>query len=73
MLFRIASLFSPLKVFLPLSLAFLMSGAAYGAHQLILFHKFRNMATVLLIFGISLFVLGLISEQIAQLRFQHTE
>lgn len=72
-LFKVATLFSPLKVFLPLSLAFLMSGAAYGAHQLILFHKFRNMATVLLIFGISLFVLGLISEQIAQLRFQHTE
>ena len=72
-LFKIATLFSPLKVFLPLSLAFLMSGAAYGAHQLILFHKFRNMATVLLVFGISLFALGLISEQIALLRFQHTE
>ncbi|MBM4431314.1 MAG: glycosyltransferase family 2 protein [Chloroflexi bacterium] len=72
-LFKIATLFSPLKVFLPLSLAFLVTGAAYGAHQLILFHKFRNMATVLLVFGISLFALGLISEQIALLRFQHTE
>jgi glycosyltransferase involved in cell wall biosynthesis len=72
-LFKIATLFSSLKVFLPISLAFLFSGIAYTAHQLIVFQKFRNMAVVLLVFGIAVFVLGLISEQIAQLRFERTE
>jgi len=72
-LFKIATLFSPLKIFLPLSLLLCLTGLTYTAYTLIFFTDFRNASVVLLVSAMLVFVLGLISEQIAQLRFEHTE
>jgi glycosyltransferase involved in cell wall biosynthesis len=65
---RVATLFAPLRVFLPVSAAFLASGLGYYAYTFWTAHRFTNMAALLLSTGIVIFMLGLIAEQIAQLR-----
>jgi glycosyltransferase involved in cell wall biosynthesis len=72
-LFKIATLFSPLKVFLPLSIGFFVAGSAYASYTLIAFTDFRPFALLLLMFSVMLFSLGLISEQITQLRSDRTD
>ncbi|MGE3172821.1 MAG: glycosyltransferase family 2 protein [Planctomycetota bacterium] len=67
---RIATFFAPLRVFLPLSLALAATGVGWYAYTWFVEHRFTNMAVLLLGQATLLFALGLISEQIAALRFQ---
>jgi glycosyltransferase involved in cell wall biosynthesis len=70
---RITTLFSPFKVFFPLSLATLLAGAGYYLYTYLRFHRFTNFGQLLLVLAVILFALSLISEQIAQLRFDRSE
>lgn len=70
---RIATFFSPLRVFLPISLLFFLSGFIYYLYTFLTFHRFTNMSALLFTASIIIFMLGLISEQIAQLRMDRTE
>ncbi len=72
-IFKIATLFKPIKIFLPVSAVLILLGAGYYIYTFILFHRFTNMSLLLLISGANVFLLGLIAEQIAQLRFDRTE
>jgi glycosyltransferase involved in cell wall biosynthesis len=69
---RLATLFVPMKIFLPVSILFLTVGILYGAYLLIFLTRFSNMAALLISIGIFVFLIGLIAEQIAMLRLQHT-
>ncbi|MCC6670145.1 MAG: glycosyltransferase family 2 protein [Planctomycetes bacterium] len=70
---RIATFFAPLRVFLPLSLAFALAGLAWYAYTFFTESRFTNMAGLLLTQATVIFVLGLISEQIAAMRFERGE
>lgn len=70
---RIATFFSPLRVFLPISLLFFLSGFIYYLYTFLTFHRFTNMSALLFTASIIIFMLGLVSEQIAQLRMDRTE
>ena len=70
---RIATFFSPLRVFLPISLLFFLSGFIYYLYTFLAFHRFTNMSALLFTTSIIIFMLGLISEQISQLRMDRTE
>ena len=70
---KIATFFSPFRVFFPLALASLLSGAGYYLYTFLTEHRFTNMAMLLIVQGVILFALALISEQIAQLRFDRSE
>ncbi|MFC1592411.1 glycosyltransferase family 2 protein [Candidatus Omnitrophota bacterium] len=70
---RIATLFSPLRVFLPVSGLFFASGLLYYVYTFITSHRFTNMAVFLFSASVLVFMLGLISEQISQLRMDKTE
>lgn len=65
---RIGTLFTPLRIFIPVATLFLTMGIGYGAYLLIFLGRFSNMAVLLILSGVILFMLGLISEQIALLR-----
>jgi glycosyltransferase involved in cell wall biosynthesis len=65
---RIGTLFAPLKIFLPVAITLFVMGVGYGAFILISRARFSQMAGVTVLAGIMLFMLGLISEQIALLR-----
>ncbi len=67
---RIATMFAPLRVFLPVSMATAALGVAWYAHTWWNEGRFTNMALLLLSQATLLFALGLIAEQIAALRFQ---
>jgi glycosyltransferase involved in cell wall biosynthesis len=70
---KITVLFSPLKVFLPLSFIFFVLGWGYYAYTFVHYHRFTNMSALLLTTSVIIFMLGLVSEQIAFLRAEKTE
>lgn len=67
---RIAVFFSPLKVFLPVSLFFFMCGALYYIYTYVSFHRFTNMSALFFTTSVIIFMLGLISEQVASLKME---
>jgi glycosyltransferase involved in cell wall biosynthesis len=70
---RIAVFFSPLRVFMPVSFVFFISGFVYYVHTFIISHRFTNMSVLLFTASLIIFMLGLVSEQINQLRMDRTE
>lgn len=66
---KVATFFAPLRVFLPLSAFVALLGVAWYLVTWWTTHRFTNMAVLLLVQSSVLFSLGLISEQIAQMRF----
>jgi glycosyltransferase involved in cell wall biosynthesis len=71
-IFRIATLYSPLKLFAPIALAFSMLGLGYYAYTYVMEHRFTNMSALLLSAAVIVFLIGLISEQITSLVFSRT-
>lgn len=71
-IFRIATLYSPLKLFVPLSASIFLVGLFYYFYTFVTHHRFTNMGMLLLITGLIIFLMGLISEQISQLVFIST-
>jgi len=69
-IFKIVTLFSPLRVFLPISAASLLVGTAYAIWTIAVHSKIPNGAVLLILFGVVVFLVGLVSEQIAALRFE---
>jgi len=70
---KICALYSPLRVFLPISLLMFLLGLGYYTFTLIMWQRFTNMSALLFTTSILVFMLGLISEQIAQMRFERSE
>jgi len=69
-LLKVITIFSPLRVFAPVSALTFIVGAAYGAWNFIYHARIPNGAVLLLMFSIIVILVGLISEQIATLRFE---
>jgi glycosyltransferase involved in cell wall biosynthesis len=67
---KIATLFSPFRVFLPVSLFFFLGGVGNYAFTYATQHRFTNMSVFLLTTAVIIFMLGLVSEQIALLRME---
>jgi glycosyltransferase involved in cell wall biosynthesis len=66
---KIATLFSPLRVFLPISFLFFIVGSAYYIYTFITANRFSNMSALLFSTSVIIFMMGLVSEQITQLRY----
>ena len=69
-IFKIGTLYSPLKLFFPLSLAGFMTGAGYYLFTYLTQGRFTNMSALLFTTAILIFLMGLISEQITQLMYK---
>ena len=72
-IFRIGVLYSPLKLFLPISLTSFVLGAGYYAHTYLAEGRLTNMSALLLSTSILIFLLGLVAEQITMLLYQTTQ
>ena len=72
---RIVTLFSPMKIFLPLSALIFLLGLIYSIGNVALAagHRIPGGGIVLLMTSIFVFLFGLISEQIAAMRFESTQ
>ena len=67
---RIVTLFSPLRVFVPIALVTFLVGAIYMVVSVATVSKIPNGAVILILFSVIVFLVGLVSEQIAALRFE---
>ncbi|OHB72534.1 MAG: glycosyl transferase [Planctomycetes bacterium RBG_16_43_13] len=70
---KIATLYSPFRVFLPVSASFFTFGIGYYIYTFITEHRFTNMSALLLSNGVIIFMMSLIAEQISQMRLDRTE
>ena len=70
---KISTFYSPLRIFLPISLFLFLVGLAYYLFTFFETGRFTNMSALLFTTSILTFMLGLISEQISQLRFDKSE
>ena len=70
---KIATLFSPFKIFLPVSGIFFMGGLAYYWYAYLTGTRFPNLPVFIIISGVIIFMMGLVAEQIAQMRLDRTE
>jgi len=66
---RVMTIFSPLRVFLPVSAASFFLGAAYAVWTAVTQRHVTNSSVLLIVLAVLLFAVGLVSEQIATLRF----
>jgi len=69
-IFKIATLYSPLKLFVPASLLFFLIGLAYYAYTFVTAHRLTNMSVLLFSASVIVFLIGLVSEQITALTYK---
>lgn len=72
-IFKIGTLYSPLKLFFPISLAFFFTGLGYYLHTYLSTERFTNMSALLFITSVLVFLIGLVSEQITTLIYRDTD
>ncbi len=71
-IFKIATLYSPLKIFLPASGLFFTTGLGYYAYTFFTSGRFTNMSLLLFSAAVIIFLIGLISEQITSLTYSRS-
>jgi glycosyltransferase involved in cell wall biosynthesis len=67
---KIVTIFSPLRVFVPLAAVTILTGLGYGLWNVVAHSRIPNGAVLLILFGVMVFLVGLVSEQISALRFE---
>jgi glycosyltransferase involved in cell wall biosynthesis len=70
---KICALYSPLRIFLPVSFLMFCIGLGYYLYTFFAWGRFTNMSALLFTTSILIFMMGLISEQICQMRFERSE
>ena len=69
-LLKVITIFSPLRIFAPVSAVSFAIGALYGAWNFVYHARIPNGAVLLLMFSVMVLLVGLVSEQISTLRFE---
>jgi glycosyltransferase involved in cell wall biosynthesis len=67
-LLKIITIFSPLRVFVPISAASFIAGTTYGVWNVVVHARIPNGAVLLILFAVVVFLVGLVSEQVSSLR-----
>jgi len=70
---KIGALFSPMRLFLPISAALFLTGLGYYGYTYYTIGRFTNMTALLFNSSLVTFLMGLISEQISSLHYKHSE
>jgi len=69
-IFKIATLYSPMKLFIPASAMFFALGLGYYIYTFLTSHRLTNMSVLLFSASVIVFLIGLISEQITALTYK---
>jgi len=70
---KIGALFSPMRLFLPISFFFFIIATSYYIFTFVTEGRFTNMSALLYITSVLTFLIGIVSEQISSLHYKHTE
>ncbi len=71
-IFKIGSLYSPLKLFAPAAFLHFILGVGYYAYTFATQHRLSSMTVFLLSASVTIFMIGLVSEQITALMYRDT-
>jgi glycosyltransferase involved in cell wall biosynthesis len=69
-LIKVITIYSPLRVFLPVSAAAFVVGAAYAVWTIVTQSHVTNSSVLLILLSVVILLVGLVSEQISSLRFE---
>lgn len=69
-LLKVITIFSPMRVFLPISAAGFLLGALYAAWTIATQSHVTNSSVLLILLSVVVFLVGLVSEQVSSLRFE---
>jgi len=72
-LLKVITIFSPMRVFLPLSLASFAIGSVYAVWTIVTQSHVTNSSVLLILLSVIIFLVGLVSEQISSLRFERRD
>jgi glycosyltransferase involved in cell wall biosynthesis len=72
-IFKIGTLYSPLKLFCPVSAMFFFTGLSYYLYTYFTAGRFTNMSALMFTTSVVVFLMGLVSEQITQLIYRPTQ
>jgi len=70
---KIGTLFSPQKLFLPISAGFFLTGLSYYLYTYLSAGRFTNMSALLFISAVFTFLIGIVSEQISALHYKNID
>jgi len=71
---RIATFYSPLKIFIPISALMFLTGFGYGLFKVLaLGLPYGPTSAMLMTISVVVFLVGLVAEQVTQLRFERSE
>jgi glycosyltransferase involved in cell wall biosynthesis len=69
-LLKVITIFSPMRIFLPVSLISFAGGAVYGVWTIATQSHVTNSSVLLILISVVIFLIGLVSEQISSLRVE---
>ncbi len=72
-IFKVGTLYSPLKLFVPASASFFLVGVLYYGYTFITAGRFTNMSAVLFMTAVVVFLIGLVSEQVTALMYKDSD
>ena len=67
---KIGALFSPMRLFLPISFLLFMAGSLYYGYTYYTSGRFTNMSAVIILSSLTIFLIGIVSEQISSLHYR---
>lgn len=70
---KICTLYSPFRIFLPVSFITFLTGLFYYLYTFCMEGRFTNMSALLFTTSIVIFMMGIVSEQICQMRFDRSD
>ena len=70
---KIGTLFSPMRLFLPISVALFLMGLGYYAYTYLSLHRFTNMSALLFISSLFTFLIGILAELISSLHYKEAD
>ncbi|HEX3645469.1 MAG TPA: glycosyltransferase family 2 protein [Vicinamibacterales bacterium] len=69
-LLKVITIFSPMRIFAPISAAAFLLGAGYGAWTIVTQAHVTNSSVLLILLSVVILLVGLVSEQISSLRIE---
>lgn len=72
-IFKIATLYSPVKLFAPTAAVFFLTGVGYYVWTFATEHRFTNMSMLLISASVIVFLIGLVSEQVTSLIYRRSD
>lgn len=67
---KIGALFSPMRLFLPISMMLFLLGGFYYGYTFYNTGRFTNMSAVIFLSSITIFLIGIVSEQVSSLHYR---